>query len=73
LLAFAPLALFFGVKRARPAIAGFAFGVAGFLVARGVLGSLDVMGFGHGVLDHAWLIGNGLVAGIIGKLALKRD
>jgi serine protease len=73
LLAAAPLALFLGVKRARLPIAGFAFGVAGFLLVRGGLGSVDVAFVpGHGVLDAAWMIGNGLMAALIGRLALAR-
>jgi serine protease len=73
LLALAPLALFFGIKSARMGIAGFACGVAGFLVVRGVLGSVDVaLVPGHGALDAAWMIGNGLVAAAIGRVALSR-
>jgi hypothetical protein len=73
LLAGIPLAMFLGIKKARLPIAGFAFGVAGFLLVRGVLGSVDVaMVPGHGVLDAAWMIGNGLVAAVIGRLALAR-
>lgn len=73
LLAGIPLAMFLGIKKARLPIAGFAFGVAGFLLVRGVLGSVDVAFVpGHGVLDAAWMVGNGLVAAVIGRLALAR-
>lgn len=73
LMAAGPLAMFLGVKKARLPIAGFAFGIAGFLIVRGVLGSVDVALIpGHGVLDAAWLVGNGLVAAVIGRLALAR-
>jgi serine protease len=74
LLALTPLAFLFGVRRARPAIAGFAFGVAGFLVVRGLLGSVDVALIpGHGFLDAAWLVVNGAFAAVLGRLALARD
>ena len=73
LLAAAPVAMFLGIKSARLPLAGFAFGVAGFLLVRGVLGSVDVALLpGHGLLDAAWLVGNGLVAAVIGRLALAR-
>jgi serine protease len=74
LLALAPMALLLGVKKARGALAGFALGVAGFLVARGLLGYVDVSFIpGHGVLDALWLLGNGAVAVVLGRLALMRD
>jgi len=74
LVALAPLALFFGVKKARPALAGFAFGVAGYLIVRGVLGSVDVaLVPGHGLLDMAWLVTNGAIAAVLGRIALIRD
>jgi serine protease len=73
LLALAPLAVLFGVKRWRPAIAGFAFGVAGYLAVRAVLGSVDVSLIpGHGLLDAVWLLGNAAVSAAIGRVALKR-
>lgn len=73
LLALVPLALFLGVKAARGPIAGFAFGVAGYLVIRGLLGSVDVAWIpGHGMLDAAWLLTNGAVAAVIGRLTLAR-
>lgn len=73
-LALAPLAVCFGVKAARPSIAGFAFGVAGFLFARAMLGSVDVAWLpGHGALDAAWLCSNAVVAALMGRVALARS
>jgi serine protease len=72
LIALAPISLLLGVKKLRPLLAGFAFGVAGFLVARGVLGSVDVAWVpGHGMFDAAWLLANGAVAAVLGRLSLR--
>lgn len=74
-LAWAPLLLLYGVKRARPVVAGLAVGLAGALLARGVLGTTDVLGVpGHGVLDAAWLLTNGAFAAVAARIAWpKRD
>ena len=67
------LALFFGVKALRLPLAGLAFGVAGFLLCRAALGSVDVALLpGHGWLDMAGLGVTGAVAALVGRLALAR-
>lgn len=69
----AALALFFGVKALRLPLAGLAFGVAGFLLCRAALGSVDVALIpGHGWLDMAWLVVTGAVAALVGRAALSR-
>jgi serine protease len=74
LLAIAPVALFFGNQRLRGPIAGFAVGVAGFLLARGVFSIVDVAWIpGHGVLDALWLVGNGVLAAGVGWLVMRKD
>ncbi len=67
------LALGFGVKALRLPLAGLAFGVAGFLLCRAALGSVDVaLVPGHGWLDLAWLVVTGAVAALVGRVALAR-
>jgi serine protease len=67
------IALLLGVKKLRATLAGLAFGVAGYLFSRAVLGEVDVAFIpGHGVLDAAWLVGNGMVAVVLGRLTLIR-
>ncbi|MBI1948373.1 MAG: S8 family serine peptidase [Deltaproteobacteria bacterium] len=67
------LALGFGIKALRLPLAGLAFGVAGFLLCRAALGSVDVaLVPGHGWLDLAWLTVNGAVAALVGRIALAR-
>lgn len=67
------LALGFGVKALRLPLAGLAFGVAGFLLCRAALGSVDVaLVPGHGFLDLAWLAATGVVAALVGRIALAR-
>ncbi|OGQ21256.1 MAG: hypothetical protein A2138_05380 [Deltaproteobacteria bacterium RBG_16_71_12] len=67
------LALGFGIKSLRLPLAGLAFGVAGFLLCRAALGSVDVaLVPGHGWLDLAWLAVNGTVAALVGRIALAR-
>jgi serine protease len=73
-LAFVPMALGFGFKRLRGALAGFAVGVAGYLFAHAFLGEVNVALIpGHGALDFAWLAANGAIASVLGALAMKRD
>lgn len=74
LLALAPMMFLLGVKKLRGVLAGFALGVAGFLLSRAALGAVDVSWIpGHGALDFAWLALNGAVATVLGALAMKRD
>jgi serine protease len=73
-LVLAPAALLFGVPKARGALAGLAFGVAGYLLVRGALGSVDVAWIpGHGALDGAWLVVNAGLAFALGRLFVRKD
>lgn len=68
------LALFFGIKKFRGVLAGFAIGVGGYLLARAFLGSVDVLFIpGHGLLDALWLTANGAIAVVLGRIAMMRD
>ncbi len=71
---FVPMMFLFGIKRARPWLAGLGFGVAGFLLGHALLGEINVQWVpGHGVLDFAWLSLNGVLAAALGFVAMKRD
>ena len=68
-----PFVLLFGVKGARPTLAGLGFGVAGFALVRAVLGSVDVaLVPGHGWFDMAFLVGTAALAAAIGAVSLRR-
>ncbi len=62
--------LLFASKRARGLIAGFALGVAGHLFATAFLSNLDVKWMPW---DHAWLVGNGVIATMIGYVSARKD
>ena len=61
--------LFYGFPRLRGLISGFALGVAGHLFAQAWLGTVDIKWMPY---DHAWLIGNGLLASAIGYVAARK-
>jgi serine protease len=68
-----PWLFLFGVKRARPALAGLGFGVAGFALVRAVLGSVDVaLVPGHGAADAAFLVATAAVAAGLAVISLRR-
>jgi serine protease len=72
--AVAPLALvvlLYGVGRFRPALAGFAFGVAGALLFAAISGVVDVS-YVPGVLDRAWLGGHAAIAALFGTAVLRK-
>ncbi len=74
LLALVPMMFFFGVRKLRGALAGFAIGLGGYLIARAALGSVDVQWLpGHGLLDATWLAVNGVIAMGLGRIAMMRD
>jgi serine protease len=62
--------LLFSWKRTRGLLAGFALGVAGHLFATAYLGGVDIKWMPW---DHAWLLGNGLVATLIGYVSARKD
>ncbi len=61
--------LFYGFPRLRGLIAGFALGVAGHLFAQAWLGAVDIRWMPW---DHAWLVGNGLLATAIAYVAARK-
>jgi serine protease len=72
--AVAPLALIvllYGVARFRPALAGFAFGVAGALLFAAVSGVVDVS-YVPGILDRFWLAGHAAIAALFGTAVIRR-
>lgn len=64
--------LFFGIKGLRPLIAGVAVGIAGYLFACSLWGTVDVTYLPYRFLDHTWLWLNGLVSLFLGMVALRR-
>ena len=68
-----PWLFLYGVKAARPTLAGLGFGVAGFALVRAFLGSVDVaLVPGHGALDAVFLVGTAVVAAGLGVLTMRR-
>ncbi len=72
LLPLAAVAVGYSVKNLRPALAGFALGVAGLLVALGVGGFVDVNWVPNS-LDQMFLLANALLATVLASLTLMRD
>lgn len=73
--ALAPLALtglLYGVRRARPALSGFAFGLAGALLFAAIANTFDVR-LVPDFLDRAWLCVNAALAFVLGASVLRRD
>jgi serine protease len=74
LSALAPLALtvlLYGVRRLRPALAGFGFGVAGALLFAAISGTVDVH-YMPNVLDPIWLAVHAGVAGLLATAVLRK-
>ncbi len=73
LLPLAAIGLGHGHRKSAALAAGLALGFAGFLLAEGWSLSADVIWVpGTGLLDRAWLMGNGVLAATLGYLSLKR-
>jgi serine protease len=73
--ALAPLALtalLYGVRKARPALAGFGFGVAGVLLFAAVTGIVDVR-FVPDFLDRFWLVANAGVAALLAAAVIRKS
>lgn len=67
------LALGLGHRKTAALAAGLAVGYAGFLLAESWTLGADVIWLpGTGLLDRAWLLGNGLLSAALGYLSLKR-
>jgi serine protease len=70
-----PLALtvlLYGVRRLRPALAGFGFGVAGALLFWAVAGTVDVR-FVPNALDGLWLATNAAVAALFAAATIRKS
>lgn len=72
LLPLAAIAVGYGIKACRPALAGFALGVAGLLVALGLGGFVDVRWIPNG-LDQIFLLVNAALATLLAALTLLKD
>src|SRR5204863_8017204 len=75
LSAFAPLALtvlLYGVRKLRPALAGFGFGVAGALLFAAVSGTVDVRWVPN-LLDPIWLAANAGVAALFATTVIRLE
>jgi serine protease len=69
-----PIALtvfLYGVRRLRPALAGFGFGVAGALLFGALSGVVDVR-FVPSSLDGIWLAANAAVAGLFATAVIRK-
>ena len=69
-----PLALtvlLYGVRKLRPALAGFGFGVAGALLFAAIAGTVDVRWMPN-VLDPIWLAVHAAVAGVLASAVLRK-
>jgi serine protease len=63
--------LLYGVRKLRPAVAGFGFGVAGALLFAAVSGAVDVR-FMPDLLDPIWLALNAGIAALVAGAAIRR-
>jgi len=64
-------ALLYGVRRLRPALAGFSYGVAGALLFAAIAGIVDVR-FVPDVLDRAWLVAQAGLAALLATAVQTR-
>jgi hypothetical protein len=72
--AIAPLGLIvllYGVARLRPALAGFAFGVAGALMFAAIAGVINVA-YVPDFLDRAWLATHACIAALFGTAVIRK-
>ncbi len=63
--------LLYGVKRLRPLLAGFGFGVAGALLFAAVSGTVDVR-LMPDALDAIWLGANAVVAALVAAAVIRK-
>jgi hypothetical protein len=63
--------LFYGVRRLRPALAGFGFGVAGALLFAAIAHTVDLR-FIPDALEPAWLLGQAAIAGLFAAVSLRK-
>jgi len=72
--AVAPLALtvlLYGVRKLRPALAGFGFGIAGTLLFAAVTGTVDVRWVPN-FLDPIWLAAHAGVAALFASAVIRK-
>ena len=63
--------LFYGVRRLRPALAGFGFGVAGALLFAAIAHTVDLR-FIPDALEPSWLVGQAAIAGLFAAFSLRK-
>jgi serine protease len=63
--------LFYGVRRLRPALAGFGFGVAGALLFAAIAHTVNLR-FIPDALEPAWLLGQAAIAGLFAAVSLRK-
>ncbi len=66
------VALLYGVRRLRPALAGFGFGVAGALLFTAIAHTVDLR-FVPDALEPIWLAGQAALAGLVATACLRRS
>ena len=71
LLPVALTVLFYGMRRLRPALAGFGFGIAGALLFAAVSNTVDVR-YVPDFLDRFWLLGQAAIAGFFAAVSLRK-
>jgi serine protease len=64
--------LLYGVRRVRPALAGFGFGVAGALLFAAISNTVDVR-YVPDFLDKVWLGGNAVVAALFAGAVIRKS
>ena len=62
----------YGVRRLRPALAGFGFGIAGALLFAAVSGTVDVR-YVPDFLDRAWLGAHAAVAALFAAAVIRKS
>lgn len=63
--------LLYGVRRLRPALAGFGFGIAGALLFAAVTGTVNVS-YVPDILDRFWLVAHAAVAALFASAVIRK-
>jgi serine protease len=66
---FVLIVLLYGVRRFRPALAGFAYGVAGALLFAAISNIVEL----RFVPDHLWLVSNAVLSALLATTVLRKD
>ena len=64
--------LLYGVRKLRPALAGFGFGVAGALLFAAIAHTVDLR-FVPDSLERFWLFGQAAIAGLFATISLRKS